>query len=86
MNIPNINNNFPHICLGKEGFSMNNQPKPNKQENNPNLNTQNTNSGGSNDDKGYELYEKIRKWAFIGILCIVMGYAGCRIILSIFGI
>ena len=86
MNIPNISSNIPHIYLGKEGFSTNNQPNPNKPPNNPNLNTQNTNPGGSNDDKGYELYEKIRKWAFIGILCIVMGYAGYRIILSIFGI
>lgn len=85
LGISNVTENIPHIYLGKEGFSTSNQPKPNKTQKSPNSNTQKDNLECPEDDKGYKLYENIRKWAFIVLLCLVIGYAGYRIILAMFG-
>lgn len=68
-----IGNNIgsiPHIIIGKERKNPMNIK-------NPKL---------SIEDKGYEQYEKIRKWGLWIIISLVVGYAVYRIMFAILGI
>lgn len=94
MTYPNINDQFksigndfrsniPHIMIGKQGIStqnnsnlQQNQPKPLPQQIMYTRTYQNAKKPYSEED----IVEKIRKWALIITICIVVGYAGWRIL------
>lgn len=78
-----IRDNIPHITIGKQGISTQkntNIPKkkykPLPKQENVHINDKNTKKPYSEDD----IIEKIRKWALIIIICVVVGYAVLKIL------
>ena len=66
---------IPHIIIGKDRNTQ-------QIKNNQNLNTQNPNLGYPTPkvDKGYELFEKLRRYGLYAAIIAVIGYAIFRLL------